>query len=259
MTRALIRGVLGAALVCLTAAVTMAQPTAASQAERGTPTEKILTMSGTVVQVEGNTLVVKMSSGDIRTFTPPANRRFIVDGKELTLSELQPGTKLKATVKETSTPITERTVQTLEGTVWYVAAPTVILTLPNGENRQYTVKSDDPVKFYDNNGKEMTVFDLRKGMNVKATKITEAPSTELVTTVAVTGTGPAAAAATTGTSAPAARETAAPPTPPAGTPEGATPRTLPKTASPLPLVGLAGLVSLVAGIGLTARRRRLSR
>jgi LPXTG-motif cell wall-anchored protein len=30
---------------------------------------------------------------------------------------------------------------------------------------------------------------------------------------------------------------------------------LPKTASPLPLVGLVGLTSLLAGAGLTLRRR----
>jgi LPXTG-motif cell wall-anchored protein len=242
------------------ATVTMAQPTTTSaQTERGTPTEKTQTLSGTVVQVEGNTLVVKMSSGDIRMFTPPPDRRFIVDGKELTLSELQPGTKLKATVKETTTPVVDRTVQTLEGTVWYTAAPTVILTLQNGENRMYRVESGSPVKFYDSDGKEQTVFDLRKGMRIKATKITEAPRTELVTAVAVTGTRPAAAAATTGTSAETSRPAAAAPPPPAGTSTGGTPKALPKTASPLPLLGVAGLVSLIAGMGLTLRRRRLSR
>ena len=149
---------------------------------------KTVTLTGTVVQVEGNTLVVKMASGDVRVFTPPADRRFMIDGQSLTLSQLRPGTTLTATATETATTVMDRTVQTLSGKVWYTAAPTVILTLPTGENRMYTVKSDDPVKFYDGEGKEMTVFDLRKGMNIKATKITEAPRTEFVTTAVVTGT-----------------------------------------------------------------------
>ena len=37
---------------------------------------------------------------------------------------------------------------------------------------------------------------------------------------------------------------------------GAAPRTLPKTASPLPILGLTGLASLLAGLGLTVGRRR---
>jgi len=36
---------------------------------------------------------------------------------------------------------------------------------------------------------------------------------------------------------------------------GSAPRTLPKTASPLPLLGLLGMASLLSGMGLTAWRR----
>ena len=190
-----------AALVALTATMAFAQATTAAQTSTpGTPTEKTQTVSGTVVQVDGNTLAVKMSNGAIRMFTPPPDRKFVVDGKELTLAELQPGTTLKATVKEITTPVVDRTVQTLAGRVWYASGPTVILTLENGQNRMYTIPANSPIRFKDSNGQEMTVFDLRKGMNVTATKVIEAPRTELVTTVAVTGTGPRAAGAAAPTS-----------------------------------------------------------
>ena len=174
---------LAGVLVCLTAVAVGAQ------------TEKTSTLTGTVVEVDGGTLIVKMDNGEIRMFTPPADRVFVIDGKELKLSELKPGTKLNATVKEITTTSTVQTVETLEGTVAYTAGTTVILTLPTNERRQYTIKSTDPVKFYDQNGKEMTVFDLRKNMKIKATKITEAPRVELVQNVAVTGTAPTQAAA----------------------------------------------------------------
>ena len=175
MTRAMTRVMFGGALLSLASAVAVAQPTSTSQTStKGAATSRTQTLSGTVIQVDGNTVAVKMSSGEVRMFNPPPDRRFVVDGKELRADQLAVGTRLKATVTETSTPVTDRTVQSLEGRVWYAAAPTVILTLPNGQNRQYTVASDSPVKFTDGEGKPITVFDLRKDMNVKAVKITEA-------------------------------------------------------------------------------------
>ena len=183
MRSGVLRGMLVGALVLLTAAAVVAQA------------PKTVTLTGTVVQVEGNTLAVKMASGDMRVFTPPADRRFMIDGQSLTLSQLRPGMSLTATVTETATTVMDRTVQKLSGRVWYAAGPTVILTLASGENRMYTVKSDDPVKFYNADGKEMTVFDLRKGMNINATKITETPRAEFVSSAVVTGTAAAAGSA----------------------------------------------------------------
>ncbi len=191
MTRAMTRVMFGGALLSLVSAVAVAQPTSTSQSStKGAATSRTQTLSGTVIQVDGNTVAVKMSSGEVRMFTPPADRRFMVDGKELRVDQLAVGTRLKATVTETSTPVTDRTVQSLEGRVWYAAGPTVILTLPNGQNRQYTVAADSPVKFTDGDGKPITVFDLRKDMMVKAVKITEAQRIELASNVAVTGTAP---------------------------------------------------------------------
>ena len=77
-----------------------------------------------------------------------------------------------------------RTVTVGSGQVWYVAPPTVILTLPNGENRQYKVSDD--YKFIVG-GRPATVFDLRKGMRVSAQKITEEPRTVVTANTVVTG------------------------------------------------------------------------
>lgn len=259
MTRAMTRVMFGGALLSLVSAVAVAQPTTTSQSStKGAATSRTQTLSGTVIQVDGGTVAVKMSSGEVRIFTPPADRRFVIDGKELRLDELQPGTRLKATVTETSTPVTDRTVQSLEGKVWYVGAPTVILTLPNGTNRQYTVPAGSPVKFTDADGKAMTVFDLRKDMMVKAVKITEAQRVELASNVAVTGTAPTAASAASA-AAPAPARAAAASAPAATTAAAAPARTLPKTATQLPLLGLTGIASLLTGLSLTVRRRRSNR
>ena len=40
---------------------------------------------------------------------------------------------------------------------------------------------------------------------------------------------------------------------------GEAPKKLPKTASQLPILGLAGLASLVVAVGFAARRRRVTR
>jgi LPXTG-motif cell wall-anchored protein len=214
--------------------------------------------------VDGGTLIVKLDSGEIRSFTPPADRVFTIDGKDVKLAQLQPGTKLTATYKQTSTTTTAPVIETLEGTVVYAAGPTVILRLPSNERKQYHIKSTDPVKYYNHEGKENTVFDLKKNMNIKATRNTEAARTELAANTTVTGTAPAKMAAAAPAAPPpaaaAAPAAAAPPpaqSQPASTQaSAATPATLPKTGSQLPLLGLIGLTSLVIALGLGVARRR---
>jgi hypothetical protein len=86
---------------------------------------KTTKLSGTVVSVEGNNLIVKMSTGDVKVFTPQPDRKFIIDGKELTLAELQPGTKLNATITESTSTVMNKPLRTLKGTVLYAAGPNV--------------------------------------------------------------------------------------------------------------------------------------
>jgi hypothetical protein len=238
-------------------------PKTTTQKIKGATDVKTEKLHGTVVAVEGNHLAVKMSTGDLRTFDVPEFRRFIVDGKELTVSQLEPGTKLSATVTTTTTPVTERTTTVGSGKVWYVAGTTVILTLPNNENREYKVKGD--YKFIVN-GQPATVFDLRKGMVVAAEKIVEEPKTEIASNVAVTGSAPpkpspvrsevARAPEPKPAPAPVATPAPTPAAPPAEpTADRETPPAeLPKTGSPLPLVGFAGM--LLMGVSAVLRSAR---
>jgi hypothetical protein len=140
---------------------------------------------GTVEYVEGNDLVVRTKDGTIREFNVPESRKFIIDGRELTVHDLKPGTKLSATVTTATTPITQRTTTVGTGTVWWVTGKTVVLTLPNGENRTYTVTDD--YRFNIGGNKSATVSDLRKGMRISAEKIVEEPRTEIVSNTVVTG------------------------------------------------------------------------
>src|SRR5262249_17839753 len=141
-------------------------------------------LKGTVAFVEGRKLAVQLSTGDFGYFDVPESRRFIVDGKELTVEPLQPGTTLTATITTTHTPVTDRTTTVGTAKVWYVSGNTVILTLPNNENRTYKV--NDSYRFIVN-GEKASVHDLRKDMVISAEKIVEQPRTEIASNIVVIG------------------------------------------------------------------------
>ena len=136
-----------------------------------------------VVQVEGNYLLVKLTSGEVRVFNVSPERRFLVDGTPLTVQQLKPGTLLTATF--TSTPPVGAPVTTVTGKVWYVSGNTVIVTLPDGTNKSYTA----PPSFkFMVNGESFPVSKLRKGMKVTAYRIPEPPAVEISSDFEVTGT-----------------------------------------------------------------------
>jgi hypothetical protein len=183
--------------------------------------------------------------------------------------DLKPGTKLTATVTTTTTPITERTTTVGSGKVWFVSGNNVILTLPNNENRMYKV--EDHYQF-NVGGQKATVHDLRKGMVVSAQKIVEEPMTSISSDVTVVGQAPPApqpkrtevaqlppppkTAAPAPVPAPAPVQTEAPARPsPTQVAAAPAPSQLPKTATPLPLAGLLGLLLTGASLAVRTLRR----
>jgi len=240
-------------------------PQTSKKSIAGASSEKTEQLNGTVIAVDGNHLAVRMADGGIRTFNVPESRRFLIDGRELTVGQLKPGTKLTATVTTTTTPITDRTTTVGTGKVWFVSGNTVIITLPNNENRQYKVGENYRFNI---GGEKASVHELRKGMTISAEKIVEEPRVEIASNIAVTGEAPPApsprvatapppvkpsALGTVATPVPAPVEPSAPvaaapapqPVHPVEHAEAA-PAELPKTASPVPLIGLLGLGSLGA-------------
>jgi hypothetical protein len=270
---------IGTGITALIAAFTMISMTAVAQQQmpqttketiRGTASVKTEQLHGTVEYVEGNTLLVRMADGGIREFNVPEVRKFIIDGREVTVHDLKPGTKLNATVTTTRTPTIERTTTVGTGRVWWVAGRTVILTMPNGENREYKVTSD--YKFTVDGNKDATVDHLRKGMNVSAQRIVEEPRTEIASDTVVTGQAPPPPAprAVVAQASPAPRREVAQPRPvpaPVGDPAPARAPApvevaqaqpapaLPTTGSNLPLVGVLGILLTFGGLSL----RRIGR
>jgi hypothetical protein len=190
---------------------------------------------GTVISVYGNHLVVKMADGETRDVEIPEGFMFNVDGREVPLSALKPGTKLTATVKTTTTPETVKTTEVRNAEVVKTWGNTVILRGEDGKLRQFNRVPKDMVLTM--GGKELHHRDLAAGMRVTATIVHESVVEVSERDVAVAGQAPAAKAA------------------PAPAPAPVAALVLPKTASSLPLAGLGGIALLILAIGIGIYRR----
>jgi LPXTG-motif cell wall-anchored protein len=233
-----------------------------------------------VIAIDGNQLVVKLPEGT-REITVANDFRFNVNGQALSLQQLKPGMAGTATITTTtkSTPVTVTEVK--NGTVEHSAATTIIVRTDEGF-RSFSQGEIDKrgVKIY-RAGKPANVADFRPGDKISAVIVTSMPpkvvtqqevNAQLAASGGAAGAArpPAASAAGTsgGSSASAGRAPAGASGAPAasaapaasgaseaaGTSGTATRRTLPKTGSPLPLLGLLGGISLLAASGLTMRR-----
>jgi hypothetical protein len=179
--------VTGLAVLCV-AGTAYAQTTPQTERLKGEAKVETLKMTGTVVEVRDNYLLAKMQPlGNYSLFKVMPGREFIIDGQTKHIGDLKPGTELTGMITTRTTPVTVRTTSTLNGTVWHAQDKYVILTLENGENKEYSV----PESFqFIVEGKPATVRELRRGMKVTATKIVEEPQTEMSTDTVITGKAP---------------------------------------------------------------------
>jgi hypothetical protein len=189
-----------------------------------------------------------MEDGTLRHFSNvPESTRINVDGQELGVHDLKVGMKVQKTVTTITTPKTITTVKSVTGKVWHVTPPnSVILTLDDGTNQQFKIPKDQK---FNVDGQMVDAWGLKKGMKISATKVVEEPVVDVEHQRQLTGSMPPP-----------------PPPPPADAPiiiavmtpvpaPAAAPAELPKTASNLPLIGLLGLASLGAALGLRLIRR----
>jgi hypothetical protein len=252
MTRAAIRSVLWSAIVCLAPAVTLAQ----------TPTTSTQTKTFTVVAVDGNQLVVRLPEGT-RELTVAEDFRFNVDGKSLSVHELKPGMAGTATITTQTTVVPVTVTEVKNGTVMQALGTSIIVRTPEGMKMFSQADIDKRGVKIMREGKPAEISDFRANDRITATIITTKPPvvlTEQQVTARLAKSEAAPAPAPAPAAAPAApRQTAPAPAPDTTPTTGAAPKTLPKTASPLPALALAGLASLTWGLGLTLKRRRATR
>jgi hypothetical protein len=248
MTRTISRVALAAAVVCLTAVGSLAQPTSTTE-----------TKTFEVLAVDGNQLVVRLPEGT-KELTVPDDFRFDINGQMLSVQQLKVGMKGTATIttRTTVTPVTVTEVR--NGTVLQRAGSTLIVRTADGV-RSFSQGDIDKrgVKIM-RSGKPAQLSEFREGDKLSATIITSQPPkvlTEKEVQATLATATPAAPAAPPVAAAPAPRLGSSPAAaaPGAPAPTATAAGTLPKTASSRPLLLLASGLSLLMGLALTMRRR----
>jgi len=264
MRRAMSRVVFAAAVLCATAAVSLAGQTTSSSTQ---------TKTFEVLAVDGNQLIVKLPEGT-RELTVPNDFRFNVNGQQMSVQELKAGMKGSATITTQTTVTPVSVTEVKNGTVVHSTGSSIIVRTAEGF-KSFTQGDIDKrgVKIM-REGKPATVSDFRQGDVLSATIITSKPpqvmterqvNATLATASAGAGAGAGAragAGAGSGGAPPAAASRApsssasqgqAPQA--TGSSAAAAPRTLPKTASSWPLLALASILLLVVGLALAIRRQ----
>lgn len=195
---------------------------------------------GTVVHVYGNNLVVKMANGEVKEFDVPEGFMFDVDGRQVPISGLKPGTKLTSVVTTTSTPHIVKTTEVRNGEIVQRQGRNVIVRDEHGKLKMFKDVSEDLVFTVD--GKQVPLTYLAGGMRVTATIVHTSEAVVTEQDIVVGGQAPP-------------KPKAAPVAPAKAAPKPAPAPVLPKTGSSLPLAGLLGLVLVAIGIGIGFIRR----
>lgn len=210
------------------------------------------TVNFEIVSVNGNTIVWKDPAGVTKEFVAPPDFRVNMDGKQLGPAELKPGMKGSAVITTTTTMNPVHVSEVKNAEVLAVSGNSIVVR-QDGKPRKYTEAdvTRRKAKLY-RNGVEVSLGQFRPGDRLSATIVTDGPPEVVTESQVAAMVDPAKPAAPP---PPAPAPARAPEPAPAPEPMAAPAETLPKTASPLPLIGLAGLLSLGAAFALRSIRR----
>jgi len=227
--------------------------------------------NGTIVAVQGNQVVVKSSDG-YRQLTVAPDYRFTINGQQMTMTQHKPGMTFSSTVQTTTAPVTLTTTEMNNAEVVSASGNNIVVKDSNGQQRTFSdsdFRNMGLVIMMD--GRPVMASQLKTGDRVNAVMLTSSPSgtgsagtTYGSTGVAApSGTGTGATGSMTGTTGSSRTGTTGTTGSSSDVASSSTyqddtstsRRNLPKTASPWPLVGLAGLILLGIGGAVTLARR----
>lgn len=189
MTRFALRITAAVCMAAFTVAGAEAQSTQKKETvPKGPSMASTTQLRGELIAVGPNWLIAKMvPSGEYRLFDVRPGAVATIGGVTKSLSQLKPGTMLVAAVTTTETPLAKRTTTVTKGKLIWSTPTSIIVTLENGENRQYTVPSG--FKFTVE-GKQLGIEELRPGMILTGTNVVEEPATLITEQTVVHGTEP---------------------------------------------------------------------
>lgn len=193
---------------------------------------------GEVQAVYGNKVVMKEADG-LHEYTVPEGFKFQLDGKDVGVDQIKPGMMIGALITDKVTTRQVTITRVASGTVMQVAPGGIVVKDEKGDLKSYNFKdAEGNDLYYIKDGKEVSARSVKKGERLSGTFVTTLPPQQISQrSVKAKAVAPA----------PASEPVAV----------AAAPARLPKTASPLPLVGL--LAALSAGIALTLRAARTAR
>ena len=219
-------------------------PAALAQQSASTATEstavRTTTKSGTVESVVGNKVVLREADG-LHEYNLPDGFKFQLAGRDVGVADIKPGMAVNAQITDTITTRQVKLTRVDSGTVAQVAPGGIVLKEKDGSLKSYDFKdaAGNDIYFV-RDGKEVSLRNVKVGERLSGTFVSTLPPQETSQRAVVAkATAPAEPA-------PAPVAVAA-----------ATPQRLPKTASPLPLLGLFALIS--AGLALALRGARALR
>ena len=209
--------------ILLTAATLSAAAPALAQKPTSGP-------SSTVIYVGGNDLVLKSSDGKLLNYTVPSGVKFTTGGKQVALSDLQPGAQLTAPVSTGFDPQIVSSVTVVKGKVYAVTPPDGVTLLLTEGVKELSVPAGTSFMV---DGKSLKVAELKPDMMVQATIVTTAADF----TAASASATPAMAGTLLVAKTAAADD-------------------MPSAATNLPTYGIAGGLILLLGMALLAGFRK---
>jgi hypothetical protein len=216
-----------------------------------------------VISVDGNKLVLRGADGASKEFTVADDFQFDVKGQKISVHDLKPGMKGTATITTTTTVTPVTVTEVRNGEVIQASGGSVLIRGPNGYKNFTQGEVDKRNITIIRDGKPVDISQLSVGDRLSATIVTEKPpkvmtEQQVQATIHPAAPGAAPAPKTPAPAASTARSAGG--APPATSSTGAAgtgeKKTLPKTASPLPLIGATGAVCLAIAAALAVRRRR---